>query len=441
MKTVKMILPLLLCFAVVCGCGKKAPATGKIVFSGHPALEVVYNGKTFKGDPITLKTRPGTYNFRIGAPGHYPRFAVVSVKAGRTTQVKVELEPVVSAVLIDSEPQGAKVKFRGEIRGSTPLVISDLPAGEYSAQIICPGYAEEQLAWRIVSERLHPRVFARLRMTSGRMIIKTIPEGARVFINGQLSGVSPFSASLEAGIHKVRVEREGFNPLEQNVTVKSGKTGTLTLRLDTRPGALKIASDPQGAEVFIDDKKMGVTPFVMEAIHPGNYQIRLVHQGYDDLLRVVSVAPGREESIRLQLDKSTGSAGFRIRPAGVSYLIDGKFIGKVRGVAGSVTETQLTVVENLAPGKHVLTVTHPRAKPLRKDIRFAVSKGKRYVSKENIDLWVANCEITFKDGRVESGMVLSESEADVYYSPAAGIKYPVSRSYIRSIKHIPLVDK
>ena len=98
-------------------------------------------------------------------------------------------------------------------------------------------------------------------------------------------------------------------------------------------------------------------------------------------------------------------------------------------------------MENLAPGKHVLTVTHPRAKPLRKDIRFAVSKGKRYVSKENIDLWVANCEITFKDGRVESGMILSESEADVYYSPAAGIKYPVSRSYIRSIKHIPLVDK
>ncbi|MBR2911518.1 MAG: PEGA domain-containing protein, partial [Lentisphaeria bacterium] len=112
MKTVKMILPLLLCLAVVCGCGKKVPETGKIVFSGHPALEVVYNGKTFRGNPVVLKTRPGSYNFRLGAPGHYPRFAVVTVKAGRTSEVKVELEPVVSAVLIDSEPQGARVKFR-----------------------------------------------------------------------------------------------------------------------------------------------------------------------------------------------------------------------------------------------------------------------------------------------------------------------------------------
>ena len=440
MKTVKMILPLLLCLAVVCGCGKKTPATGKIEFSGHPALEVVYNGKTFKGNPVVLKTRPGTYNFRLGAPGHYPRFAVVSVKAGATSLVKVELEPVVSAVLIDSEPQGAKVKFRGEIRGSTPLVISDLPAGEYSAQILCPGYAEEQVAWRIVNERLHPRISARLRMTSGRMIIKTEPQGARVFINGQLSGISPYSASLEAGIHKVRVEREGFNPIEQNITVKSGKTGTLTLRLDTRPGSLKIVSTPAGAEVFIDDKKAGVTPLNVEAVHPGNYQVRLVHAGYDDLLRVVSVAPGREERVKLQMDKSTGSAGFRIRPAGVSYLIDGKFAGKVQGVEGSVTETQLTVIDNLAPGQHVLTVTHPRAKPLRRDIRFTVSKGKRFVSKVNIDLWVANCELTFKDGRVESGMILSESETDIYYSPAAGIKYPVAKSYLRNVKPIPLVD-
>ena len=37
-------------------------------------------------------------------------------------------------------------------------------------------------------------------------------------------------------------------------------------------------------------------------------------------------------------------------------------------------------------------------------------------------------------------MILSESEADIYYSPAAGIKYPVSKSYLRNVKTIPLVD-
>ena len=441
MKKVRILLLMLLCAAVLCGCGRKKPAVGKIEIAGHPALEVVYNGKTFKGNPVVLRTRPGIYNFRIGAPGHYSRFTAVTVKAGRISKVNVELEPVVSAVLIDSDPRDAKVKFNGEIRGSTPLVISDLPAGEYSAQLIRPGYAEQQIAWRIVNERPHPRLFARLRMTSGQVIINTVPEGARVYINGQQSGISPFSAALDAGIHKVRVEREGFNPKEMQLTVESGKSRTVTLRLDTRPGALRISSEPSGAEVFIDDKKNGVTPLFVEAIHPGNYQIRLVHPGYDDLLKIVSVAPAREEKVNLTLDKSTGSASFRIRPAGVSYLIDNKFIGKVQGVANSVSETRLTVVENLAPGKHRLTVTHPRAKPLRKDVYFTVTKGKRHVHRDNVELWVANCEITFKDGRVESGMIISESETDVYYSPAAGIRYPVSKSYIRKLKYIPLTDK
>ena len=107
MKKVRILLLMLLCAAVLCGCGRKKPAVGKIEITGHPALEVVYNGKTFKGNPVVLRTRPGIYNLRIGAPGHYSRFTAVTVKAGRISKVNVELEPVVSAVLIDSDPRDA----------------------------------------------------------------------------------------------------------------------------------------------------------------------------------------------------------------------------------------------------------------------------------------------------------------------------------------------
>ena len=432
---------LIVCLMLLTGCGRNTPKTGKIEIFGHPGLEAVCNGKVFKGDRIVLKVAPGTYNFRIGAPGYYSRFSVIKVKAGQTNQIKVELEPVVSSVLIDSEPRGAKVNFRGQTRGVTPLVISDLPAGEYAAQIVKPGYGEEQVSWRIVNERPHPLVLAKLRMTSGQFQIKTIPDGARIFINGNEVGTAPFTATLEAGIHKLRVERTGFNPVEKQLTVISGKVQSVTVRLDTRPGALRVESDPAGAEVFLDDKKIGSTPLLVETIHPGNYQLRLVHAGYDDLLKVVAVAPGKEEKVELALEKSTGSASFRIHPAGIRYLVDGKYLGRVKRAGKSVTATQMTVIENLSPGTHVLTVTHPRANPGRKDVRFTVEKGKQFVMKNSVDLWVANCEITFKDGRVEAGMIYSESETDVYYSPAAGIRYPVSRSYIRAIKYLPLEEK
>ena len=436
-----VLLLLLTCLVLLTGCGRNASKVGKIRISGKTGLEAVCNGKVFKGNPIGLTVRPGTYNFRIGAPGHYPRFSVIKVGAGQTKQIKVELEPIVSAVLIDSEPRGAKVNFRGEVRGVTPLVISDLPAGEYSARLSKPGYGDELVSWRIINERPHPLVLAKMRMISGQLQIKTIPSGSRIFIDDKEVGIAPFTATLEAGIRKVRVEREGCKPLEKQVVVESGKKQSLMMRLDVRPGSLRIESSPSGAEVFMDNEKIGTTPFFSESVSSGNHQLRLVRAGYDDLSKVITVVPGKLEQVDFVLEKSTGSASFRIHPAGVRYLVDGKYIGRVKSAGKSVTATQMTVIENLSPGPHVLTITHPRANPGRRDVRFVVEKGKQFVMKNSVDLWVANCEITFKDGKVEAGMIYSESESDIYYSPAAGIRYPVSRSYIRAIKYLPLEEK
>ena len=440
MKTATRIFLTLLTVVSVSGCRKKAPDFGKIDFSGPASMEVCCEGRSFKGSPLVLRMRPGTRHFRFSAPGFYPRMGSVVVKAGVTSKVKVDLEPVVSSVMIDSDPRGAKVSFQGKVQGATPLVISDLPVGEYSAQITRPGFAEERVSWKIVNERPHPLISVKLTMTSGRVAVKTRPDGAKILIDGKPVGISPYTGTLEAGVYTLRAERDGFAPKEEQITVVSGRQISVDIRLDTRPGSLDVASTPAGADVFLEERKVGATPWSTDTLAPGNYRIKLVHPGYDTLEKVISIAPGQREKVNFSLDKSTGSASFMIRPAGVNYLIDGKFRGIVRSVKNSVTETHMTTVENLPPGPHVLTVTHPRARPLKRNIKFSVTKGGRYVAKENIELWVANCEITFKDGRVESGMIYGETETDVLYSPGQGIKYPVSKSYIRKIKYIPVTE-
>jgi len=428
-------------FLTLTGCGKKAPQSGRVEFSGPAGMEVSVQGRTFRGQPVLLRLKPGVWNFRFSAPGFYPRMGSVTVKAGQSGKVNVELEPVTSAVMISSDPAGAKVIFQGRAQGVTPLVISDLTVGNYSAQIVRPGYGEERISWKIANERPLPLLFAKLKLTSGRVLVRTKPEAADVFIGGKPVGTSPWNGTLEAGIYTVRAEREGFNSREEQVTVTSGKQVTVDIVLDTRPGSLAVTSEPSGADVFIEGRKVGVTPWRSGGIRAGNYSVKLVCAGYDTSERVVSVAPARNETVHFNLDRSTGSASFMIRPAGVNYLIDGKFRGVVQAVKNSAAETRMTDIENLSPGPHLLTVTHPRAKPLKRNIRFTVEKGKRHVAKDAVELWVANCEITFKDGRVESGMIYGETETDVLYSPGAGIRYPVSRSYIRKIKYIPLTEK
>ena len=428
-------------FLMFAGCGKKAPQTGRIEFSGPAGMEVTVQGRTFRGEPVLLRLKPGIWSFRFSAPGFYPRMGSVTVKSGQRSKVNVELEPVTSSVMISSEPAGAKVIFQGRAQGVTPLVISDLAVGDYSAQIVRPGYGEERISWKIVNERPLPLLSVKLKLTSGRVLVRTRPEAANVFIGGKPVGTSPWNGTLEAGIYSVRVERDGFNSREEQVTVVSGKQVTVDIALETRPGSLAVTSEPSGADIFVEGRKVGVTPWKFDGIRAGNYSVKLVHPGYDSAERVIAVAPARNEAAHFTLDRSTGSASFMIRPAGVSYLIDGKFRGVVQAVKNSAAETRMTDIENLSPGPHTLTVTHPRAKPLKRNVKFTVEKGKRYVAKDSIEIWVANCELTFKDGRVESGMIYGETETDILYSPGAGIRYPVSRSYIRKVKYIPLTEK
>ncbi|MBQ9501729.1 MAG: PEGA domain-containing protein [Lentisphaeria bacterium] len=443
MKNAKRIVSVFLAvvFLAFAGCGRKAAQTGKAEFSGPAGMEVSFQGRVFRGEPVLLRLRPGVWNFRFSAPGFYPRMGSVAVEAGRTAKVKVELEPVTSSVMISSEPAGAKVIFQGRAQGVTPLVISDLAVGEYSAQIVRPGYGEERISWKIVNERPLPLLSVKLKLTSGRILVRTRPEAARIFIGGKLVGTSPWNGVLEAGIYPVRAERDGFTAREEQVTVASGKEVTVDIALDTRPGSLAVTSEPSGADVFIEGRKAGVTPWKSDGVRAGNYKVKLALPGYDSAERVIPVAPARNEKAHFILDRSTGSASFMIRPAGVNFLIDGKFRGVVQAVKNSAAETRMTEIDNLSPGPHVLTVTHPRAKPLKRNIRFTVEKGRRYVARDTIELWVANCELTFKDGRVESGMIYGETETDILYSPGAGIRYPVSRSYIRKIKYIPLTEK
>lgn len=56
-------------------------------------------------------------------------------------------------------------------------------------------------------------------------------------------------------------------------------------------GTLNLTSSPSGAQVFIDDRPLGVTPLVA-ATTPGEHLVRIEYPGYLTYLGPVTVAPG-----------------------------------------------------------------------------------------------------------------------------------------------------
>jgi len=98
--------------------------------------------------------------------------------------------------------------------------------------------------------------------------INSDPEGSRVFINGDYKGETPLSLDLFNNQYDFRIEKEGHEPLEETLGPweTSGQTvleKSLTAIVEKDP-TIRIITDPEGADIFVGNTKIGVSPVSIE---------------------------------------------------------------------------------------------------------------------------------------------------------------------------------
>lgn len=433
----KIFSAILLALLFLCGCGKPQDTRASLEISGPAGMISEVAGKKFNANPLKLKLPGGNYLFRFEAPGFVEQYKAIKLAPSQSVQSRIVLERVKCAVLLTSKPLGAKVKFRGREVGMTPMVLTGLTPGNYSAELSMQGHAGCSVEWEVENER-PIRVMGDLVSNLGRMKIETQPRGARVFIGGEEVGVTPFSAEREEGRYTIRLEKAGFNPEERTLDVVKNRSVPLRVTLSQRPGGVEVASVPEGAELFINDVKRGVTPCRIEGLNPGKYMIKLTKAGFDPLEEKVTVAPGAVDRKKFELLCSTGSVIFSVMPAGVEVNLDGVSLGRSVAVSEGSRNTREFVCGNLQPGKHRITVFHQYGRPPKTTVSFKVEKNKR-TQLPPIEVWIANCEIIYNDGTRKTGALYQEEERYVLFGPEPGIKIRLERSDIRQI--LPLQSR
>jgi hypothetical protein len=115
-------------------------------------------------------------------------------------------------------------------------------------------------------------------------------DGASVILDGRVLGTVPGTwEDLDAGEYPVRVEKEGFHPLEVSVTIRGGRTRSLAATLAEMLGSIVVESDIAGANVFIDRNFKGNTPVTIADLQPGEYNLTVSTEGHDIVSRRVAV--------------------------------------------------------------------------------------------------------------------------------------------------------
>ena len=153
------------------------------------------------------------------------------------------------------------------------------------------------------------------------------------------------------------------------------------------------------------------------------------------MTRKVEITAGYKDEIKLVLLSSTGELELDVRPAGVTVQLDGRDIGVTAANGDSAAATKPIRVSGLKPGKHTVTVSHPRSRPQSRSIEIEVEKGK-LTRPKTIDVWLVNCEIRYRDGRIETGALFEENDSTIFFGPEPGIKYEVRRDDLASIKRL-----
>ena len=257
--------------------------SGSIFVDSFPQKSDVYLDGVKKGvTPLTINgLQLGEYEVQVKHDGYRTFTQSVSITKDKPkVTVIANLEHVTFVLQVSSYPTEAEVYVDGIKKGLTPITIDDLPLGEHFVEVKKQNFA-------IWSQKIDAESYkviqlvATLQPQSASLSVNSTPPGATVYLNGKNEGVTPIVINnLDAGKYDLRLTMDGYAPYEEQITVSKGEEVERNITLKKASTVLSIDSRPTGAEIFINGKDSGKTPFKQINVKPGTYKVKIVKNGY-----------------------------------------------------------------------------------------------------------------------------------------------------------------
>ncbi len=92
--------------------------------------------------------------------------------------------------------------------------------------------------------------------------------------------------------HTVTIEKEGYNKYEERVTIGFGRNGVVRANLVPLYGVFVISSQPESADVYVDENLVGKTPYVSGNVSATSHRIRIEFPGYQPYMDNVRITHG-----------------------------------------------------------------------------------------------------------------------------------------------------
>ena len=141
------------------------------------------------------------------------------------------VERPTASLLIKTEPDTAAVILDDSLRGLSPLTISDIDTGKHTLILKKTGYYLKKVEFRIDSGAAQELSF--VLTAPGRLSLTSEPSGARLIINKDTAGVTPYNASsIKPGKYRIKAQMNDYDLFDSTLTINSGGSSTLNIVLN-----------------------------------------------------------------------------------------------------------------------------------------------------------------------------------------------------------------
>lgn len=133
------------------------------------------------------------------------------------------------------------------------------------------------------------------------LTITSEPSGAEVWVNGENTRMETPIDKLDVkdGRTQVQIRMQGYIPFETEIELQSGQKGAIHSQLYRY--SLTATSQPPGANVYLDDQLVGVTPVRDLTIEQQDFTVKLTKKGFAPYSESISLSPGERAYFHAEL--------------------------------------------------------------------------------------------------------------------------------------------
>lgn len=343
--------------------------TGIIVVRSVPEGATVYlDGRNVGVTPHQVpKVGAGKHTVRVVKSLYHDYMEEITLQADGITQIMAQLKPAFGSLEIITIPAGGVVMLNGQMKGRTPLKLNTLASGEYEIVITKDLYHPYTEKF-IITDDSQNRRNINLIPAFGTLNVTGSPDGAAVYLDGQLRGQTPVKIDeLPSGAYNLCIDKDLYAPYETAITIEDGKTSEQSYILEPRFGTVNINGTPAGATVTINGQKAGTLPLKLYKVPAGLAEINLDAPNYHSKTQFQQVNAGDLINLEINMERHTGTIVIMTTPPGATIRLNDK------GYGGSPQ-----ILKDMPAGTYQLALTHTDYLPVKVSFDLSLNERKEF---------------------------------------------------------------